>query len=155
MPENYSTHQHWMREAILEAQKAALLGEVPVGAVLIQDGQLLGRAHNTPISSNDPSAHAEMNVIRQVAKQVNNYRLPGMSLYVTLEPCLMCAGAMFHARLNEVYFGAYDPKTGTAGSVINIFDTHQLNHHTKVYGGILEQECANLLKDFFKARRTN
>jgi tRNA(adenine34) deaminase len=139
--------------AIEEAKKSALEGEVPVGAVLILDNQLIASAHNQPISSHDPSAHAEIQALRIGAAKIGNYRLPNTSLYVTLEPCLMCSGAIFHARVRNVYFGAFDPKTGCAGSILNVYDNQLLNHHCEAQGGILADKCAELLKDFFKIRR--
>jgi len=153
MNSHFSDDEKWMRLAIEQAKLAALEGEIPVGAVLVKDGHCLATSHNLPIARHDPTAHAEMNVLREGAKQLQNYRLPGVDLYVTLEPCLMCAGAIFHARVNRVFFGAFDSKTGVAGGVINVFQETALNHHTAVQGGILEAECSKLLKDFFKNKR--
>jgi len=145
--------EHWMQLALAAARQAQLLGEVPVGAVLVREGQLVAAGFNRPISTHDPSAHAEMAALREGARLLGNYRLPDCELYVTLEPCAMCAGAMLHARLKKVIFGAHDPKTGAGGSVINLFGEAQLNHQTVVEGGVLAQECGDLLKAFFAARR--
>ncbi|MEY4139925.1 MAG: hypothetical protein RLZZ371_2107 [Pseudomonadota bacterium] len=142
-----------MRLALAQAGLAADAGEVPVGAVVLRDGVVIATGHNAPICGHDPSAHAEMQALRAAAKALGNYRLPDCELFVTLEPCAMCAGAMLHARLKRVVFGAPDPKTGAAGSVINLFAQAQLNHHTQVQGGILTQECAAVLQAFFKLRR--
>ena len=144
---------HWMRHAIKLAQKAQDLDEVPVGAVLVDQNQIIGEGWNNPIAKNDPSAHAEIQALRSAAQKKENYRLPGSILYVTLEPCVMCAGAIFHARLARVVFGAFDPKSGAAGSVINLFEISKLNHHTQVTGGVLEKECSELLVNFFSKRR--
>jgi tRNA(adenine34) deaminase len=145
--------EHWMRLALAAARQAQALGEVPVGAVLVREGQLVATGFNRPISTHDPSAHAEMAALREGARLLGNYRLPDCELYVTLEPCAMCAGAMLHARLKKVIFGAHDPKTGAGGSVINLFAQSQLNHQTLVEGGVLALECGDLLKAFFAARR--
>jgi tRNA(adenine34) deaminase len=149
---NELDHQ-FMMQALEQAKLAAQEGEVPVGAVLVQDGKVISKAFNRPISNHDPSAHAEMLALRSAAGEIENYRLPGSTLYVTLEPCVMCAGAMLHARVDRVVFGARDPKTGAAGSVVDIFSINQLNHQTTVDGGILESECGQVLRDFFKERR--
>ena len=143
----------FMMQALEQAKLAAQEGEVPVGAVLVQHGKVISKAFNRPISNHDPSAHAEMLALRSAAGEIENYRLPGSTLYVTLEPCVMCAGAMLHARVDRVVFGARDPKTGAAGSVVDIFSINQLNHQTTVDGGILESECGQVLRDFFKERR--
>ena len=142
-----------MQQAIGQAQLAALAGEVPVGAVLVRDGQVISKAFNKPITNHDPSAHAEMLALRQAALSEENYRLPGSTLYVTLEPCAMCSGAMLHARLERVVYGASDPKTGAAGSVLDLFSSKQINHQTSVEGGIMSEECGQLLRDFFRERR--
>lgn len=142
-----------MAEAYLEAQKARAVGEVPVGAVLVKDGVVIARGYNHPIGKHDPTAHAEIVALRAGAELLGNYRLPGCELFVTLEPCMMCAGAMMHARLARVVFGASDPKTGVCGSVLNLFEQEKLNHHTALTGGIMAQECSDLLKDFFASRR--
>ncbi|QWE05028.1 tRNA adenosine(34) deaminase TadA [Polynucleobacter sp. JS-JIR-II-50] len=145
--------QQYMRMAIEQAQLAAQSGEVPVGAVLVRDGQVISRAFNKPIANHDPSAHAEMLALREATLAEKNYRIPGSTLYVTLEPCAMCSGAMLHARIDRVVYGAPDPKTGAAGSVLDIFSSKQINHQTSVEGGIMSQECGQLLRDFFKGRR--
>lgn len=144
-----------MRLALTQAQSAADAGEVPVGAVLVRNAELLAVGCNAPIHSHDPSAHAEMLALRQAAQHLGNYRLDGCELYVTLEPCAMCAGAMLHARLKRVVFGAPDPKTGAAGSVLNLFAQPQLNHQTQVQGGVLALECGALLQQFFKHQRAH
>jgi tRNA(adenine34) deaminase len=145
--------RQFMQQAIEQAQLAAIAGEVPVGAVLVRDGQVISKAFNKPITNHDPSAHAEMLVLRQAALAEQNYRLPGTTLYVTLEPCAMCAGAMLHARVDRIVFGAPDPKTGAAGSVVDLFAIKQINHQTSIEGGIMGDECGQLLKNFFKERR--
>ena len=145
----------FMRLALAEARAAAGAGEVPVGAVLVKDGTVIATGRNAPIGSHDPSAHAEMLALREGARRLGNYRLDGCTLYVTLEPCAMCSGAMLHARLDRVVYGAPDPKTGAAGSVIDLFAQRQLNHQTQVQGGVLAAEGAELLRDFFKERRMN
>lgn len=143
----------FMQQAIEQAQLAALEGEVPVGAVLVRDGKVISKAFNRPITHHDPSAHAEMLALRAAAKAEENYRLPGSTLYVTLEPCTMCAGAMLHARVDRVVYGAPDPKTGAAGSVLDVFSSKQINHQTTVEGGVMGEECGQLLRSFFKERR--
>ncbi len=143
----------FMQLALVEAQKARALGEVPVGAVLVSDNQVIATGHNQPISNNDPSAHAEVAALRAAGQNLSNYRLPNTTLYVTLEPCMMCCGAIMHARISRVVYGAADAKTGCVHSVLNLFDNQQLNHHTMVEGGVLAEECAQILKDFFKERR--
>jgi tRNA(adenine34) deaminase len=145
--------RQFMQQAIEQAQLAAIAGEVPVGAVLVRDGQVISKAFNKPITNHDPSAHAEMLVLRQAALAEQNYRLPGTTLYVTLEPCAMCAGAMLHARVDRIVFGAPDPKTGAASSVVDLFAIKQINHQTSIEGGIMGDECGQLLKNFFKERR--
>ena len=142
-----------MREAMTLAQQAAERGEVPVGAIVVKDGEIIGRGSNAPIGMHDPSAHAEILAMRDAAKNIGNYRLVDCSLYVTLEPCAMCAGAIQHARIGKLIFGAKDPKTGACGSVINLMAEDKLNHHTDINAGILESECGQLLSDFFKQRR--
>ena len=143
----------WMRLALELAQQAAGLGEVPVGAVVVKDGEVIGRGFNRPIGSHDPSAHAEMVALREASQRLGNYRLTDCDLYVTLEPCVMCSGAIFHARIRNVVFGATDPKTGVAGSVMNLYESKSLNHHTAIRGGVMAQESATLLQSFFAARR--
>lgn len=147
------TDENFMREALFLAEQAAQVGEVPVGAVVVKDGQIIGRGSNAPISGHDPSAHAEIAALRDAAQRVGNYRLVGCELFVTLEPCVMCVGAMFHARIARVVYGATDPKTGAAGSVFNLFTESRLNHHARVEGGVLAMECGKVLSDFFAARR--
>ena len=142
-----------MSEALTLAAAAGQAGEVPVGAVVVSDGQIVGRGSNSPISSHDPSAHAEIQALRGAALALHNYRLNGCTLYVTLEPCAMCAGAIQHARVARVVFGAADPKTGACGSVVNLFAEPQLNHHTQIEGGVLAQQCGELLTNFFRERR--
>lgn len=143
----------FMAQALEQAQNAWDLGEVPVGAVLVRDGQIVAVGCNQPIGAHDPTAHAEIMALRAAAQVMGNYRLPGCDLYVTLEPCAMCAGAMMHARLSRIIFGASDPKTGACGSIINLFAQEKLNHHTEVVSGVLAQQCSTLLKDFFVQRR--
>lgn len=147
------TDEQAMRLALAQAGLAGDAGEVPVGAVVLRNGVVIASGHNAPIAGHDPSAHAEMQALRAAARVLGNYRLPECELFVTLEPCAMCAGAMLHARLKRVVFGAADPKTGAAGSVIDLFAQTQLNHQTQVQGGILAQECATVLQAFFKLRR--
>ncbi|MFZ1908876.1 MAG: tRNA adenosine(34) deaminase TadA [Burkholderiales bacterium] len=142
-----------MRRAIELAHRAAQEGEVPVGAVIVQDGTIVGEGWNRPISAADATSHAETEAIRAACRANANYRLTGATLYVTLEPCAMCVGAMFHARVARVVFGARDPKTGAAGSVINLFAEARLNHHATVEGGVMAEECGVLLREFFGARR--
>ncbi len=144
---------HWMNLALAQAQEAACAGEVPVGAVVVKDGQLIATGRNAPMANHDPTAHAEIVALRAAAQQLGNYRLEGCTLYVTLEPCAMCSGAMLHARLARVVFGAPDPKTGAAGSVLDLFAQAQLNHHTEVQGGVLAAECGALMSGFFQRRR--
>lgn len=143
----------FMQQAISQARNAWALGEVPVGAVVVKDGQVIATGFNQPIGTHDPTAHAEIMALRAAAEILGNYRLPGCELYVTLEPCTMCSGAMMHARLARVVFGAPDPKTGACGSVVNLFEQERLNHHTEVVGGVLAEECGALLKEFFAERR--
>ena len=148
-----SADAHWMRLAIAQAHAAAQAGEVPVGAVVVRHGEVIATGRNAPVQGHDPTAHAEILALRAAAQQLGNYRLQDCTLYVTLEPCAMCSGAMLHARVARVVFGAPDLKTGVAGSVLNLFAQPQLNHHTQVQGGVLAEECAALLADFFRARR--
>jgi len=145
--------QDFMRQALEQAQHAWDLGEVPVGAVVVKDGVVIARGYNQPIGRHDPTAHAEIVALRAAAEALGNYRLPGCELYVTLEPCVMCSGAMMHARLAKVVYGATDPKTGACGSVLNLFEQEQLNHHTAIAGGVMAEECGAMLKSFFAARR--
>jgi len=142
-----------MEQALSEARAAADRGEVPVGAVLVQEGKVAGEGWNRPIASCDPSAHAEIMALRSAGTAAGNYRLPDTTLYVTLEPCFMCTGAIIHARVARVVFGAHDPKTGAAGNLFSLLDTDQLNHQPKVEGGILESACSELLRNFFQRKR--
>lgn len=142
-----------MRAALALAREAATLDEVPVGAVVVVDGDIVGGGFNQPISRSDPTAHAEVMALRAAAARLGNYRLPGATLYVTLEPCVMCAGAIMHARIGRIVFGARDPKTGAAGSVIDLFSEARLNHHADIEGGVLADECGALLSGFFATRR--
>jgi len=144
---------HYMRRALELARLGQAEGEVPVGAVVVLDGQIVGEGWNRPIAAADPTAHAEVQALRAAARAVGNYRLAGGQLFVTLEPCAMCVGAMFHARIARVVFGARDPKTGSAGSVIDLFCESRLNHHATVVGGVLAEESGALLSAFFAARR--
>lgn len=150
---DHIVHEQYMRAAIEQANMASQKGEVPVGAVVVLDGQIISAGHNQPISTNDPSAHAEIIALRKASEILKNYRLPNAQLYITLEPCTMCIGAIFNARIKEVIFGASELKTGAAGSVIDLFSHEKLNHHSKVIGGVLSNECSKILKDFFAARR--
>lgn len=143
----------YMGVALELARAAATLDEVPVGAVVVLDGEIIGRGFNQPIGRHDPTAHAEVMALRDAAQRLGNYRLPGCTLYVTLEPCAMCIGAIFHARIGRVVFGTRDPKTGAAGSVIDLFAEERLNHHAEIVGGVRAEECGALLSNFFAARR--
>ncbi|MDO9191876.1 MAG: tRNA adenosine(34) deaminase TadA [Undibacterium sp.] len=147
------TDQDFMALAYAQAQRAWNAGEVPVGAIIVKDGVVIAQGFNQPIGSHDPTAHAEVMALRAAAELLGNYRLPGCELFVTLEPCVMCAGAMMHARLARVVYGASDPKTGACGSVINLFQQEKLNHHTTVLAGVMADDCAHLLKNFFASRR--
>jgi tRNA(adenine34) deaminase len=146
--------ERFMREALELAQRAAESGEVPVGAVVVSDGVIVGRGYNQPILSRDPTAHAEVVALREAGQALANYRLAGCTLYVTLEPCVMCAGAMMHARIARLVYGAADPKTGACGSVLDVFSEPRLNHHCEACGGVLAAEAAHLLQTFFAARRS-
>ena len=143
----------YMQLALGQAQHAWDLGEVPVGAVVVKDGVVIAVGYNQPIGRHDPTAHAEVMALRAAAEKLGNYRLPGCELYVTLEPCVMCSGAMLHARLARVVYGAGDPKTGACGSVLNLFEQPALNHQTAIVGGVLADECGAFLKRFFVERR--
>ncbi|EME01182.1 cytidine/deoxycytidylate deaminase [Stutzerimonas stutzeri NF13] len=148
-----SRDEHFMREALMLAAQGAALGEVPVGAVLVQDGQIIGRGFNCPISRHDPSAHAEMVAVRDAAQALQNYRLPGVTLYVTLEPCSMCAGLIVHSRIQRVVYGATEPKAGVVLSRGRFFEQDFLNHRVLVEGGVLAEECGAVLSEFFRLRR--
>jgi tRNA(adenine34) deaminase len=145
--------ERFMSEALALAAAAAQAGEVPVGAVVVRDGEVVGRGFNRPISTSDPTAHAEIVALRDAAARLGNYRLPGCDLYVTLEPCAMCVGAMLHARLSRVVFGAPDPKTGACGGVLDLASEGRINHQTVFEGGLLAQESGELLRRFFAERR--
>ena len=148
-----SVDRDWMEIALGEARRAAANGEVPVGAVLVRDGEILGRGCNGPVAAHDPTAHAEIVALREAAATVGNYRLPNTTLYVTLEPCPMCIGAIVHARVARLVFGATDPKTGAAGSVFNLAAAPAHNHRVRVDGGVLGDACGDELRSFFRARR--
>jgi len=148
-----SQDEHFMREALVLAAQGAALGEVPVGAVLVQGGQIIGRGYNCPISQHDPSAHAEMVAVRDAAQALQNYRLPGVTLYVTLEPCSMCAGLIVHSRIQRVVYGAAEPKAGVVVSRGKFFEQDFLNHRVLVEGGVLAEECGTVLSEFFRQRR--
>ena len=148
------TDEYWMQQAIELARKAASEDEVPVGAVLVKDNQLISEGWNQPIQNNDPSAHAEMMALRHAGQFLQNYRLIDTTLYVTLEPCSMCVGAMIHGRIKRLVFGAFDNKTGAAGTVINLINDPVHNHKIEVQGGVLEPECKQVLQDFFKLKRS-
>ena len=149
-----SRDQAFMREALALAAEGAALGEVPVGAVVVRDGEIIGRGFNCPISGHDPSAHAEMVAVRAAARAAGNYRLPGSTLYVTLEPCSMCAGLIVHARVGRVVFGALEPKAGVAQSQGQFFSQGFLNHRLVIEGGVLAEECGTILSEFFRSRRS-
>ena len=147
------TDNEYMQTALELASRAAFAGEVPVGAVVVKDNLIIGRGSNAPIGLHDPSAHAEIQALRNAAKTLGNYRLVGCTLYVTIEPCAMCAGAIQHARIARLVYGASDPKTGACGGVINLMNEPKLNHHTEVMGGVMAEECAAILSQFFASRR--
>jgi tRNA(adenine34) deaminase len=144
----------FMLAALGQARKAQAAGEVPVGAVVVKDGEIIGVGFNAPISGHDPTGHAEIRALRDAAQRLRNYRLPGCELYVTLEPCAMCVGAMLHARIARLVYGAADPKTGACGSVLDLFSEPRLNHHATVTAGVMAEECGALLREFFAERRT-
>ncbi len=153
LPRNESEDQHWMRRALALARSAGEVGEIPVGAVLVRDGVLYAEGSNRSIATCDPTAHAEIVALREAGRRLDNYRLPGSTLYVTLEPCPMCAGAIVHARIERLVFAARDPRTGAAGSVFDLVCCKQLNHRAQVTGGVLEAVAAEQLREFFAARR--
>jgi tRNA(adenine34) deaminase len=146
-------HEGWMRLALAEALRARELGEVPIGAVVVLDGAVIGAGCNQPITAVDPTAHAEITALRAAASAVGNYRLTGSTLYVTVEPCLMCVGAMVHARVRLAVYGAAEPRVGALGSAARVHETPGLNHRISVHGGVLEEECRALMQDFFRERR--
>jgi tRNA(adenine34) deaminase len=152
-PDSTANDEHFMSRALELAREAAAAGEVPIGAVLVRDGVILAEGRNRPISDSDPTGHAEMICLRRGGRAADNYRLPGTTLYVTLEPCPMCAGAMVHARVARLVYGARDPKSGAAGSVFALTDSDQLNHRIETVGGVLAEECGELLRAFFRERR--
>jgi tRNA(adenine34) deaminase len=152
LPKPYSD-EYWMARALSLAQRAAEVGEVPVGAVLVQNGEIIGQGYNQPISASDPTAHAEIIALRQAAEKLKNYRLPGTTLYATLEPCAMCAGAMIQARVGRLVFGAGDSRNGACGSVFNVLQSNIINHQTEIKAGVLAGECAALLRVFFRRKR--
>jgi len=143
----------FMKLALRLAKKAELKNEVPVGALIVQNGEIIGQGMNTSISDHDPTSHAEINAIREAAKSIKNYRLKDCAIYVTLEPCAMCVGAIQHARIDKIIYGAPDPKTGACGSMIDLISVKEINHHAEAIGGILEKECGQILKDFFLSKR--
>lgn len=145
--------EYWMQHALELANQAGEQGEVPVGAVIVRDNELLGEGYNQPISSHDPTAHAEIQALRAASQHVQNYRLPDATLYVTLEPCIMCAGAIIHARIDRVVYATKEPKTGANGSCFDIFNTQQLNHHVHCEHGVLAEKSSTLLQDFFQSQR--
>jgi len=145
--------EQFMSLALQEAQKSQELKEVPVGAIIVMNGEVISKSHNKSISQNDPTSHAEINALRNAAEKIGNYRLTGATLYATLEPCAMCYGAIVHARITRLVFGAYDSKTGVCGSSIKLHEKECFNHSPQITGGVLEEECSLLLKDFFKERR--
>ena len=144
----------WMQAALVEAALAAAADEVPVGAVIVLEGQVIGRGHNMPVSTNDPTAHAEIQAVRQAARQMQNYRLIDTTLYTTVEPCLMCMGALVYARIKRLVFGCFDPKAGAAGSLYNIALDTRLNHRLDITSGVCEEECRTLLQRFFREKRS-
>lgn len=146
-------HEHWMRRALELAERAESDHEVPVGALVIQEDECLGQGWNRTVAAHDPTAHAEICALRTAARHCGNYRLTGTTLYVTVEPCVMCAGAIIQARVTRVVFGAYDPKAGAAGSVFDVLGSKRLNHHVACSGGVLESECGRILRQFFEKRR--
>ena len=148
-----NTDEHYMERAFELAQQAKEQDEVPVGAVIVYENKIIGEGFNQPISSNDPTAHAEIVAFRQAGQTLNNYRLPDATMYVTLEPCAMCAGAIVHARLAKLIYAADDPKTGACGSVFNSLQTNELNHKVEIEKGLMEEESRTMLQDFFKAKR--
>ena len=152
-PSSAMSDNDFMQIALNLAQQAGAAGEVPVGAIVVKDGEIIGRGSNAPITTHDPTAHAEIRAMRDAAQHIGNYRLIDCTLYVTLEPCAMCSGAIQHARIAKVIYGASDPKTGACGSVVNLMAEPKLNHHAEIAGGVLAAECGAILSSFFAARR--
>jgi tRNA(adenine34) deaminase len=150
---SHADDEAWMGLALSLAQQAASLGEVPVGAVLVKDGEVVGQGYNRPISTNDPTAHAEIAALRDAGQRLGNYRLPGTTLYVTLEPCTMCAGALIHARIERLVFGAFEPKAGVVYSQNKLLQADYLNHNIDVTAGVLSDECSSIVSEFFSQRR--
>jgi tRNA(adenine34) deaminase len=153
LPPTLAIDEAMMRAALVLAREAEAAGEIPVGAIVVRDGAVIGRGYNAPILNQDPSAHAEIQALRDAARRLGNYRLPGCELFVTLEPCAMCAGAILHARIARVVYGARDPKTGACGSIVDLFGEPRLNHRTLVQSDVLRDECGMLLSDFFARKR--
>ena len=147
------TDEYFVKEALKEARKAERIGEVPVGAIIVQNGKIIARGYNKNITSNDPTAHAEIVALRKAAKKLKNYRLNGCGIYVTIEPCTMCAGALVWARISELVFGAWDAKAGACGSIADIVNNKKLNHRIKTTGGVLEPECRTIIQKFFRKKR--
>ena len=150
---NFDIDEKFMTLALQESWKSQEMNEVPVGAIVVMNDRVISQAHNQPISQNDPTSHAEVNAIRKASQNLGNYRLTGAALYVTLEPCAMCYGAIVHARISRLVFGAYDPKTGVCGSSIKLHEQECFNHSPEITGGVLEKDCSLILKDFFRERR--
>jgi tRNA(adenine34) deaminase len=150
-----TTDLEWMQRAFELAQKAEVLDEVPVGAVIVYENKIIGEGWNQPISSNDPTAHAEIMALRDAGNNIGNYRLPDTTIYVTLEPCAMCAGAIIHARISKLIYAVDDPKTGACGSVFNLLRSEELNHNVEIGKGVLEDECRSLIQTFFREKRVN
>ena len=151
---NYNRHEKWMLHAINEAEKSMNLNEVPVGAIIVLNDEIIGRGHNQPILKKDPTSHAEIEAIRNASEEIKNYRLKGADLYVTLEPCTMCYGAIVHSRISNIFFGASDQKSGVCGSCEDLSEKKYFNHRTHITGQIMANECSKILKDFFKSKRS-
>jgi len=148
-----SKDEKYMRIALKEAQKAALLDEVPVGAIIVKDDKILARGHNLREKTNDPTSHAEVNVVRKASKKLNSWRLEGCTIYVTVEPCSMCAGTLLQCRIGRIVYGAKDPKGGAIESSLELFNAKNINHHPKIMGGVLEKECSSIISKYFRAKR--
>jgi len=153
MPDN-SLRKFWMQFALEEAKKSFAINEVPVGAIIVFDGEIIGRGHNNPLLNNDPTSHAEIEAIRDASRNIKNYRLTGADIYVTLEPCTMCYGAIVHSRISNIFFGASDQKSGVCGSCEDLSEKKYFNHKPHITGEIMNKECSKILKDFFKAKRS-